>query len=371
MPKLKPSWVITDIPKNTKIKLWRLMKDNPTYKSWEKAIVGKSHTTDQDKIFTNVELDYIRMSKDTYNCLKKEVMLMPLEELETLPQDLQRWIYDMRPDLKAEKDKGIIAQPQREVSKVTQIEQGPYQETPHKKKMRELAGKLIGEISLPWIMDSFIVELKSGRFFPDRNGFLTSVAENGTISIELSIEGKGEIGHLYEGLRSHLKTGGFSQVLDEIGNWRQGVADNLVKCHRFFTLVKKKLEKSYSVSIPMKDKGQIGFTMWFPITTCGDAIEQARGVPYITDSWYKYEGLDLRCGAFLIYKGIPDEDLDVYKNAHVALRVKYAAHEQAREIAKQRGSIYQIEDKIRQQLQKFIDMEHLPGHCELCSHSPL
>jgi len=136
-------------------------------------------------------------------------------------------------------------------------------------------------------------------------------------------------------------------------------------------MVKDDVEKSYNVSIPLDYQGQPGFTPWFLITTCGDAIEQARGVPYITDSWYKYEGLDLRCGSFLIYKGIPDEDLDVYRNAHVALRVKYAAHKQAREIAKQRGRIYQIEDKIRQQLQKFIDMEHLPGHCELCSHSSL
>lgn len=103
MGKLKASWVITDIPKNTKIKLWRLMKDNPTYQSWEKAIVGKSHTTEQDQIFTNVELGYIKMSKDTYSSLKKELTLMPVEEVDTLPHDLKIWIYSIRQDLKLEK----------------------------------------------------------------------------------------------------------------------------------------------------------------------------------------------------------------------------------------------------------------------------
>lgn len=103
MGKLKASWVITDIPKNTKIKLWRLMKDNPTYQSWEKAIVGKSHTTEQDEIFTNVELGYIKMSKDTYSSLKKELTLMPVEEVDTLPHDLKIWIYSIRQDLKLEK----------------------------------------------------------------------------------------------------------------------------------------------------------------------------------------------------------------------------------------------------------------------------
>jgi len=100
MPKLKSSWVITDIPKDIKVKLWRFMKDNPTYKSWEKAIVGKSYTTDQDEIITNVESDFIKMSKDTYNSLKKEVLLMPQEEVETLPEDLKRWVMSVRPELK-------------------------------------------------------------------------------------------------------------------------------------------------------------------------------------------------------------------------------------------------------------------------------
>ena len=96
--------------------------------------------------------------------------------------------------------------------------QKTYEETPHKQKMREIAGTMAGEISLPWILHILIVELKPRRFLPDRGSVLTTVAENGEIGVELSIEGKGEIDHLYQGLRTHLETGGFSQVFDEIGN---------------------------------------------------------------------------------------------------------------------------------------------------------
>jgi len=136
-------------------------------------------------------------------------------------------------------------------------------------------------------------------------------------------------------------------------------------------MVKDEVEGSYDVSIPMHDQQQPGFTPWFLVTICGDAIERASGVSYITDSWYKYEGLDLRCGAFLICKCMSNKDLDVYRNAHVALMAKWAASQLAKEIAKQRSCLYQLQDKIRRQLQKFIDMEHLPGHCELCSQSSL
>ena len=98
--KLKSPWVLTDIPKNTKIKLWRLMNGNPTYPSWCRAIASKSGTVDQDEIFAKDEDDSIKTSRDTYKSLKKELMLMPQEEVETLPEDLKRWVLSIRPELK-------------------------------------------------------------------------------------------------------------------------------------------------------------------------------------------------------------------------------------------------------------------------------
>jgi hypothetical protein len=73
MAKLKPKWMKTDIPKDVKIKLWRIMKDNPTYKSWERAIRGKSYTTAQDKLFTEDELEFINMSRDAYKALQHTI----------------------------------------------------------------------------------------------------------------------------------------------------------------------------------------------------------------------------------------------------------------------------------------------------------
>jgi len=78
------------------------MKDNPTYRSWEKAIIGKSQTTGEDKLFADNESKYLRISRDTYKSLKQEIMDMPPDEVASLPQDLQNWIRQLRPDLKRE-----------------------------------------------------------------------------------------------------------------------------------------------------------------------------------------------------------------------------------------------------------------------------
>jgi hypothetical protein len=101
MTKLKPGWVKTDIPKRIKIKLWRLMRDNPTYRSWEEAIVGKSSTSAQDNLFASDELKYIKMGSDTYKALKYEILHMPAEEVLNLPPDLQSWVKQLRPELES------------------------------------------------------------------------------------------------------------------------------------------------------------------------------------------------------------------------------------------------------------------------------
>lgn len=92
MSKLKPGWVKTDIPKDIKIKLWRLMKDNPTYDAWLVGIASHDFDEKEDR--------YIRTSRDTHQRLQQEVMLMPPEEALSLPSDLQSWMVQIRPDLK-------------------------------------------------------------------------------------------------------------------------------------------------------------------------------------------------------------------------------------------------------------------------------
>jgi len=94
MAKLKATWMRTDIPKHIKIELWRLMKDNPTYSTWSIAIAHSDFKEEEDK--------YIRTSRDTYQALQAEIRAMPIEEIRTLPPDLQIWIRAVRPELSEE-----------------------------------------------------------------------------------------------------------------------------------------------------------------------------------------------------------------------------------------------------------------------------
>jgi len=93
--KLKVSWLITDIPKHVKIKLWLPMKDNPTYQSWQEAIARVKFEPSEEK--------YVRLTSDTYQALKIEVGLIPLTEVNALPEELKSWIFSLRQDLKTEK----------------------------------------------------------------------------------------------------------------------------------------------------------------------------------------------------------------------------------------------------------------------------
>lgn len=129
-----------------------------------------------------------------------------------------------------------------------------YEETPHKQKMRELAGELIGEIIMPSILPSTIAELKPQRLLlSDARGHRLAppivVNENMEISVELNIESKGELDLLHEALRSHLETGGFSGLLSKVSYWRDGISQYLKGCHDLFTLVMSEMQVD-KVKIP-------------------------------------------------------------------------------------------------------------------------
>lgn len=93
MAKLKPKWQKTDIPKSSKIKLWQIMKDNPTQISYDKAIAHLDISKEEERWI-------YPLSRDTWRSLKREIIEMPYEEVISLPQDLQDWILQLRPDLK-------------------------------------------------------------------------------------------------------------------------------------------------------------------------------------------------------------------------------------------------------------------------------
>jgi len=75
--KLKPSWVKTDIPRDIKVKyLWRAMIGNPTLASWQQAMTRMD--------WEKADEQYYRASRDTYNCLRDEILEMPEDEFKTL-----------------------------------------------------------------------------------------------------------------------------------------------------------------------------------------------------------------------------------------------------------------------------------------------
>jgi len=102
--KLKPKWVKTDIPKDTKIKLWRIMRDNPTYDSWSEGIANLQYGLDEkdDK--------YVKTSRDTYKSLQEEIRKMPISEVLLLPADLRVWVQELRPDTQCKSEVGTTEQ---------------------------------------------------------------------------------------------------------------------------------------------------------------------------------------------------------------------------------------------------------------------
>lgn len=112
MAKLKPEWMKTDIPKDTKIKLWGIMRDCPTYSAWDKYI------TSHEKLFDKGEYDWLPRSRATYKALQDEINEMPIEEVHSLPIDLRIWIEQIRPDLK---EQGQVVTEQQSMKNVPDI----------------------------------------------------------------------------------------------------------------------------------------------------------------------------------------------------------------------------------------------------------
>jgi len=248
------------------------------------------------------------------------------------------------------------------------FKQKPYEETHHKQKMRELARKLMQEIKLLPILNSFFIDLNVKRYF--RHELSLVINEGQEITVKLPIEEEENMTHLYKGLLSHLQTSNFSKIVDDIDTWKEKMANFLQNCNRLFTQVNKELETNYHISIPVGDKGkQLGFTPGFTITICADAIEHARGAVYITDDWYRCEGVKLICGAYTIYRGSPeesDEKLKHYESVHKKMRVECAKRKLTKEITEQSDELNNITTRIKQELGKFADTERIPGHCALC-----
>lgn len=264
---------------------------------------------------------------------------------------------------------------ERYISQCSPSEQEPYEETPHKQEIRNLAEALKNEIKSIMTSDSFILELEPGQraLFGEKLPITISKDE---IRVTLSTEGEGEAGVLPKVLCAHLETSDFTKVLTDIASWRSGMTDNLRKYHGLFTTVRKKLERTYDTSIAVfvqidsqgqPNFNQSGFTMYFPLLICASALEQARGSSDYIDMEYWRKDLDLKYGDYTIYIGTSDEHMQLFVDAHREWISKCAMWKQTRAITKQRQDLDDIAATINEQLHTFIHMERLPGHCELCS----
>ena len=251
-----------------------------------------------------------------------------------------------------------VSQKLMDSSREVQATERPYEETPHKQKIRELARQLQSTIRLPWVGYSFIPELEPGQFTLGRDGLSVSVTRDTTIEVPVSVE---------TSLQGHLLTGGLSSVLDDIELWKRGVALYLSKCNKLLDFLRRRLERTYGVSIPTRDSAEVGLTMHFPISVCADAVEQARHSAHFQYFPYRYEDLGLRFGAYLIYRGVQDEDLTPYEELHKELRRTCPKWNQAKDIAKIIARLERLGADIAERLEKFAEMEHVCGRCDLCS----
>lgn len=75
------------------------MIDNATYSAWELDIARHADLFDEE------EARHIHMSPSTYRRLQDEIWEMPQSELPTLPEDIQDWIVELRPEIKAGLDR--------------------------------------------------------------------------------------------------------------------------------------------------------------------------------------------------------------------------------------------------------------------------
>ena len=86
-------------------------------------------------------------------------------------------------------------------------------------------------------------------------------------------------------------------------------ADNLVCCRRFIDLIRREIEEKFQVTIPIIDNREKGFSIFFVHTICADLIERAWGTNHYKGFRYQHDNLNLKFGAYIIFKGVPGQDL--------------------------------------------------------------
>jgi hypothetical protein len=184
--------------------------------------------------------------------------------------------------------------------------------------------------------------------------------------------------HLVKGLFSHLSTSELSKFTELVGD-RGTLRDLVFKAGQYSQALLDLLKlitdevKGYRAKVDFHDEGKQGLTKWFIISAWNDALQKISGHFLIDDTWYKpQENIpgtslwQLKCGGYIIGIAKTKKTLKTYENWHKNLRGKYAEVPLAIKISATQQELNNIAQLIRQRLQEFSDMNHLPGHCELC-----
>jgi len=288
-------------------------------------------------------------------------------------------IYNIR---KQKTEQAASIEVEQEVPKEAVIGQKPYEETPHKQKMRELAEKLAAGMSLPSAMMKDLwrdlpVDFQPGKYSLPIGA--VEIDEDKQIKVNYyDVSANFAAPHLAEGLYSHLSTSGLPKFAELVGdkgkldNWVGAVGQYSEALMTFLKVIADEV-KGYRAKVTFHDEAKPSLTKWFIVIAWNDALQKAGGYFWIDNSWYKPpENIPntslwkLNCGAYAIGIAKSKKTLKTYENWHMKLRVKYAEHQSAKDIHAKSQELSNIAQDIRQRLQEFSDMERLPGHCELC-----
>jgi integrase/recombinase XerD len=257
-----------------------------------------------------------------------------------------------------------------------------YSEPTHKQQIRELARATAEALRLPSPWDKELwrdlpVDFQPGKYYLPIG--TVEINEDGQFKVKYPDIGVGIAApHLIKGLFSHLGTSGSSRFNELAGN--KGILCALtVKAGEYSRTILELLKlitdeiKESRVKVDSYGEGKPGLTKWFIVSAWNDAIQKAGGHSWIDDSWYKpYENVpgtkywQLRGGGTIIGISKSKRTLNYYENWHKKLILKYATDPLARDITLRDQELDSIVQEVKQRLQEFVDMQKVPGHCELC-----
>jgi hypothetical protein len=275
-----------------------------------------------------------------------------------------------------------ILEAKHDVPKESRAEQVPYEETPHKQKIRETTKALAERIRVPYYWDRDSVRDLPVEFQPGKYSLsidMVEIGENRQMKVLYYDPGAGIDGsHLVKGLYSHLNTSGLPKFAELVGdkgklnNWVSAVGQYSQALLMFLKFIADDV-KGYRAKVSFRDEAKPGLTKWFVLTAWNDILQQAGGFPWIDDSWYKpHESIpdtnlqQLKCGSYIIGIAKSKITLKTYENWHKKLRVNSVKHQSAKDLHAKSQELSNVAQEIRQRLLEFSDMERLPGRCELC-----